>query len=463
MCGFQNDKMTLLCEGNGSLAVVDLSSSSWGKADAKVGSVCTVHNLTSSSSVSFTPTQIALIGVEGRDKKSPRIVINVMDAEYKLLLQEYIASDGDLSLSKGESLVDVNLLDSETILVATNKKQICFKFFLSEMNFSDVLGTLKEQTTTKNKFIDFELTDSGSCAATITTVSADIGLEGPKSKQYYGIYEHSENTEIAKGTSCIEEMTNFKSCFKGSLKNSKSFLAKLKEVLQPNSEGALPLFSESFVSQLWEECINLKAWDGISVLLSHRVFGDSAHCCSLLKKLLLLSQFEHFRAILKAPPSYSEDELCQVIRTVLGQDLNEGGVQTCLMAIVLRSHSSNMETTTNAVKKLSMDEVIALISFLHSELKSEVTKDGKAEKRKVNSIVLFVSSIIDAHLKTLLLSEESHQLIESLHAITNIQVQSEKNVGRLAKYIKDLESIEPLQEQRHTSSKDFAVEILNIG
>jgi hypothetical protein len=50
-----------------------------------------------------------------------------------------------------------------------------------------------------------------------------------------------------------------------------------------------------------------------------------------------------------------------------------------------------------------------------------------------------------------------------LHAITNIQVQSEKNVGRLAKYIKDLESIEPLQEQRHTSSKDFAVEILNIG
>ena len=133
------------------------------------------------------------------------------------------------------------------------------------------------------------------------------------------------------------------------------------------------------------------------------------------------------------------------------------------MSIVLRSNASNMETTTSAVKKLSMDEVIALISFLHSELKSEVTNDGKANKKKINSIVLFVSSIIDAHLTTLLLSEESHQLIESLHAITNLQVQSEKNVGRLAKYIKDLESIEPLQEQGHTSSKDFAVEILNIS
>ena len=457
LTSFQNDEISLLGD-DGTVQVVHLRDDGGEHKGAQATPLCTVKNLAGLASVFLNSSQIAFFGLS-RDSGAAKLVASIVDIEYDLLLHQYITSE-DLSFAKDESLLEATLLDSETVLVATNRKQLCFKFALSEMNLRNVFGTLKQG---KEKNVYVELLSEDSTCASITTIPTDVGLKAPRHKQYYEIYEHAAELEMTSHAGYVEENKSFERTFKSSdLRSDKKFLQKLEELLDL-SRGAIPLFSESFIARLWDECIRLGCWEGVNLLLSHNLLNDSAHVCQLIDKLLKLSKYEHIDAVLKAPMVFSESEFYDILRAVLSCDTSQEEIQACLMSVVSKGGDLNVETVTNAVKRLNMEEIVLLLKMFNSKFKSETTNDGSGQDKSIKAIVVFISSVVDAHLSALLLSEETHGLIQQLQELTSIQIHHEKQVARLVNYIKDLDSIEPLQEHQSKNSKDFAVEILNIN
>ncbi|QDZ17875.1 hypothetical protein HOP50_01g03810 [Chloropicon primus] len=420
--------------------------------------LCTIKELAGTACVFLTPTQVGIVGLSRAKGESDRISLTVVDAEYKLVLHQYFTSD-DNSLAKGEYLIGVQVLNEDTILVATNKKQFCFKVTLGEMNFSTVLGALKKKESQKSRFVDFGSVEE-TAQPRLTTVPADSMFISPPQRNSYDICERLEpkNFDFADHT---DEVASLKDRFgTRDLSNSKAFLQKLGQLLK--TDGGL--FSEGFIASLWEECLRLSCWEGVELLLSRGMVNGGSHVCLILKKLLQMSQYKYFDAVLRVPSTISEKDLYDILVAVLTCDMGDAGVQSCLISLcVCGSGRFSKESVTSAVKRLSIKEVIALIKTFHSNLKDEITKDEEKDNKLVGGIVVFVSSIIDAHLTSLLLSKESHDVVEKLHELVGVQIQYEKTMAKLATYIKHLQSVEPLQEHTASHSKDFAVEILNIN
>ena len=444
-----------LQRGNGGLSVLNVEL---GGSKGVEDFLCSTKALTSLRTVFLTLTQLAIVGVAEAAGKASRLVITIVDTEYKLLLHQYTTREGD-SLSRGEALVGVSLVNEDTLVVATNRKQFCFKLTLLEMSFSTVLGAASNKE--KNAYIDFEHKEGA--RPTITTVPAEVSLRGPVHEEHYDIYEREEMA-IGDGACQAEEVGCIGDRFTASdLRSAKTFLAKLKGLLDVSS-GTMPLLSEAFVASLWDECVKLKCWEGVTTLVSHKLVNHGSHVCKLLRKMLDLSQPEQFEAVLGIPATVTDADLYEVLDDILGRDTKDASVQSCLMAVVGASTKFSAETVTGAVRRLGTGKVVSLVKFLSSEFKAEVAREaGVQERGEVAGMATFASSVVDAHLTSLLMVEEAHETIEDLHTLVRTQIQYERTISKLANLIKHLGTVEPLQDHGNGQSKDFTVEILNIS
>ena len=462
---FYGDAIAVVDE-EGRLGVIKAGQD--GASSTEVSHVCVLGGMAGHECVFLTPTQVAVVGLSRAKGKPESVVVTIVDTEYKLLLHQYSTGE-DCAISKAESLIGASLLNEETLLVATNRQQFCFKLSVAEMSFSTVLGMSKRREKEANEFVDFRSGSEAERPSVRTIAAGDFQrLPGTTSRQQYDVYESSSESNRGKGgclngSALTKEVASLTDHFKSSdLSSSKSFLKRLKDLVAQSSSATL-LLSEGFISSLWDECVRLGCWEGVELLLSQNLVNDGAHACQILGRLLRVSQYKHFGAVLKTSATLSETDLLHIIKDILGCDMADQGVQSCLISLVSRGKGFSPETITGAVRGLGMEEVIKLAEALNSNLKAEMMKDGKKNEKIVGGIVTFVSSIIDAHLTNLLLAEESHGVFEELFNLVRIQVQYEKSVTKLTELIKHLGSVVPMQEQAQPHTNDLTVEILNLG
>eukprot|EP00216_Chloropicon_sp_CCMP2111_P004511 CAMPEP_0198245372 /NCGR_PEP_ID=MMETSP1446-20131203/40690_1 /TAXON_ID=1461542 ORGANISM="Unidentified sp, Strain CCMP2111" /NCGR_SAMPLE_ID=MMETSP1446 /ASSEMBLY_ACC=CAM_ASM_001112 /LENGTH=603 /DNA_ID=CAMNT_0043929547 /DNA_START=142 /DNA_END=1953 /DNA_ORIENTATION=+ len=405
--------------------------------------------------LSLSSSQLALVGLTN----SNNVCLAIVDKDYGCPLAIYESKDERTSVDADEFLIEATQIEQETLLVLTNKSLHCFKLALSEVSFCDLLGNFGRSSNKGNPLVD---TVRHKAHVSVSDIPASEIVAGPSSQEYcYEIFERTAPEGYQMHQS--EDLGDFDKWLGrgGTAKAEKDLPKKLESLLTPDCSQAL---SEDFIAKATEKCVALRCWKGLEMLCKHSLLAPSAVTANALKVLVKRGQYALFDEIFDKNLLFEGSDMYDMIVGVLECNLEAKDVQSCLTKIV--SRNSTVEVVMETVSKLTLTQVMVLIQFLGRTIKDLYSRaqDRHPSGQTLKNLVLFASCTIDAHLHSIILSEDSYRIVEELSDIIQEQLCYEKAINKLTHVIKDLDRVKPLETSAyHASSADFAVELLNIG
>ena len=445
--------------------------------------------------------QLALAGawrVGGEGGGSDELGIALVDGRNGSPYLVYAGRDEDKTVGANEYVVEAVPLDEESLLVMTSRNLHCVKLRVAEVAFEDMLGSLSATSPARRLFHP----PARAAGSQIASVSKEK-IAGPagKSSQCYQVLEAVDAHSFVDVPEDSEQ--GFETWVASHVAGTPQELyASIKALAQ--DETKLRGMTDAFHAKLWRRCVDLRCWKGMKLLASQNAVAIASDVMHVLLSLIEHDQAGIFIATIKQIASLTESELERLLTKALMPSSNSNKEASAnanananangnasVYCMHLLSKSASVESLTKTLARLDLPVVVRLLNVMRGLLESlcglgadskhpgastGAGVEGKAgvggggggggqghhEPGSLDRAIVYTSCTLDAHMGALLLSEETHPVIEELTRIVRARAREERERGRLKTMLTDLKKMEPVEAAALPHANDLTIELLNI-